>query len=46
MENQIQVVEESKRVEWSNQPVLTTVQLAEFYETNIDNIKRNFNRKS
>lgn len=30
------------RIEFKGQPVLTTAQLAEFYETNADNIKRNF----
>lgn len=39
-----QVVENVTRVMWSNQPVLTTAQLAEFYETSVDNIQRNFNR--
>lgn len=37
-----QVLEEIKRVEWSNQPVLTTAQLAEFYEYNELNIRDNF----
>lgn len=39
-----QVVEEIKRVEWSNQPVLTTAQLAEFYKCKINNIHDNFRK--
>ena len=42
MENQIQVVEGIKRVEYGDQPVLTTAQLAEFYETTVDNLRVNF----
>ena len=30
------------RIEYKGQPVLTTAQLAEFYETSTENIKRNF----
>ena len=30
------------RIEFKGQPVLTTAQLAEFYETSTENIKRNF----
>ena len=41
-----QVVENVTRVMWSDQPVLTTAQLAEFYETSVDNIKMNFNRNA
>ena len=33
-------------VEYSNQRVLTTQQLAEIYETSVDNIKVNFNNDS
>lgn len=35
-------IKDLKKVEWSNQPVLLTVQLAEFYETSVANIKMNF----
>ena len=36
------VVTEIPRVEWSNQPILTTAQLAEFYETTAENLRVNF----
>ena len=36
-------LENITRIEYKGQPVLTTAQLAEFYETTTDNIKRNFN---
>ena len=38
------VIENVTRVMWSDQPILTTARLAEFYETSVDNIQRNFNR--
>ena len=38
-----QVVENVTRVMWSNQPVLTTAQLAEFYECSPKQIKQNYN---
>lgn len=31
-------------VEWQNQRVLTTAQLAEYYECDVNNIKKNFNK--
>ena len=31
-------------VAYSNEPVLTTVQLAEYYQTDVDNIRKNFQR--
>ena len=31
-------------IDWSNQRVLTTAQLADFYETSTDNIKKNFSK--
>lgn len=43
MENQLQIVENIERVEWSNQPVLTTPQLAQFYETTPARLIDNFN---
>lgn len=37
-------MEELQIIEYSNQRVLTTQQLAEVYETSVDNIKKNFQR--
>ena len=34
------------RIEYGNQPVVTTAQLTEFYETGTENIKRNFSNNS
>lgn len=42
MENQLQLVENIKRVEYRDQLVLTTAQLAEFYETTAENLRVNF----
>ena len=42
-ENIVKVIEGIKRVEWSNQPVLLTVQLAEFYGCIPKQIKQNYN---
>lgn len=44
MENEstLKAIETIKRVEWSNQPVLTTAQLAEFYGTTAENLRINF----
>ena len=44
MENQLQLVENIKRVEYRDQLVLTTAQLAEFYECTVDNIYDNFRK--
>ena len=44
MENKILVVEDIKRVEWSNQPVLMTAPLAQFYECKVENIRDNFRK--
>ena len=35
-----------QRITWKEEPVVTTAQLAEFYETLTDNIQRNFNRNA
>ena len=43
MENKILVVEDIKRIEWSNQPVLMTAPLAQFYETTPARLIDNFN---
>lgn len=43
METQNLVVKDIPRVEWSNQPVLTTAQLAKFYETTPARLIDNFN---
>ena len=37
---------EITRIEYQKQLVLTTAQLAEFYETNVDTVQRNFERNS
>ena len=42
MDNTIIRVDEIPRVEWRSERVMTTAQLAEFYETSADNIKMNF----
>ena len=39
-------VADLNRIEWYNEPVLTTAQLDEKYETTITNIKTNFNRNA
>ena len=31
-------------IEWNGQRVITTAQLAEIYETDVDNVKKNFQR--
>ena len=41
-EGTLKAIEGIKRVEWSNQPVLTTAQLAKFYGCKIENIRDNF----
>ena len=45
MENEstLKAIEAIERVEWSNQPVLTTARLAEFYETTVIRIQQNYN---
>lgn len=42
--NEIQKAAERKPIEWKNQVVITTALLAEVYETDVDNVKKNFNR--
>lgn len=44
MENEgtLKAIKGTKRVEWSNQPILTTAQLAEFYGTTAENLRINF----
>ena len=42
MDNTIIKVDEIPRVEWRSERVMTTAQLADFYETSADNIRRNF----
>ena len=36
--------QELEVIEWNNERVITTAQLASIYETSYDNVKRNFNR--
>lgn len=31
-------------IEWNGQRVITTAQLADIYETDVDNVKKNFQR--
>lgn len=40
----ISPIENITRIEYQGQPVLTTTQLAQFYETTVDALKMNFNR--
>ena len=42
MDNTIIKIDEIPRVEWRSERVMTTAQLADFYETSADNIRRNF----
>lgn len=42
--NEIKKAEERKPIEWKNQVVITTALLADFYETDQNNVKNNFNR--
>lgn len=42
--NGIKAVIDRKPIEWKNQVVITTALLAEVYETDAENVKRNFNR--
>ena len=44
MDNTIIKVDEIPRVEWRNERVVTTAQLADFYETSADNIRDNFRK--
>lgn len=44
MEHTYQTVDELQSVKWRDELVLTTAQLAEFYETSVDNIWQNFHR--
>ncbi len=43
--NEIKLFTERKPIEWIEQRVITTALLAEAYETSVDNVKMNFNRR-